>query len=230
MSAMKWLVLLALAFAAVPAAAQVEEKKISFTVGGGYTFALSNVRDHLGDGFNVAVGVTFNVNPNFSLQIEYGYIGLGKRQIDIPVAPTPGGTAVNQPFFGAMDMQFANVSAILRPKPGGRASPYIIAGVGYYFRSVEVTTSATGYFLGHCRPSWNMCYTPQWLPVDQIAGSHGTSDTGADIGGGVSVRLSAAASVYVEARYHYVLGLVASGSTGVAARGQFLPFTVGIRF
>jgi opacity protein-like surface antigen len=230
MSAMKWLVFLALAVAAVPAAAQVEEKKISFNVGGGYTFALSDVRDHLGDGFNVAVGVIFKVSPTFSLQIEYGHIGLGKKQIDIPVAPTPGGSTVNQPFFGAMDMQFVNANAILRPKPGGRASPYIIAGVGYYFRSVEVTTPATGYILGHCRPSWNMCYQPQWLPVDQIVGSHGTSDAGADIGGGVSVRLGATASIYFEARYHYVLGLVASGSSAQAASGQFLPFTVGIRF
>jgi hypothetical protein len=64
--------------AAVPAGAQ--DKRVDGNIGGGYTFSLSDVRDHLGDGFNIDVGVTVNVTPVVGIQAEYGFTGLGRSR------------------------------------------------------------------------------------------------------------------------------------------------------
>jgi len=88
MRQMKWMVV-ALVLAAVPAAAQDEDKKVNFNLGGGYTFAFGEVRDHLGDGYNINVGLTYNVNPMFGVQVEYSFNGLGEKQVSIPVSAEP---------------------------------------------------------------------------------------------------------------------------------------------
>jgi hypothetical protein len=70
-------VLLALAIlaAALPASAQVEEKRVNFTLGGGYTFSSGEVRDHLGDGYNINFGVTVNVNSVIAIEGLYSFNG-----------------------------------------------------------------------------------------------------------------------------------------------------------
>ena len=72
MRAMKWIMVAAIVLAALPASAQVDEKKVNINLGAGYTFALSDVRNYLGDGWNLGLGMTFNVNPKMGFQVEYG--------------------------------------------------------------------------------------------------------------------------------------------------------------
>jgi opacity protein-like surface antigen len=237
MRAVKWVVVLALVLAAVPAWAQVNEKKINVNFGGGYTFALSDVRKKLGDGYNVSLGLTFNLNPKVGIQVEYGYNGLGQKQVDIPVCPAAGCTnPTNSPFYGDMNMQSVDFNVVLRPKTEGKVLPYIVAGVGYYYRPVKVTTPAVGYVPGYCDPFWYWCYPGGWVSYDKIIGSRSSSDLGIDVGGGVSFSLGEAAAIYVEARYHYIWGpsydvtdTAGKHYTG-KANGQFLPIVVGIRF
>ena len=121
----------------------------------------------------------------------------------------------------------------LRPKTEGKALPYIVAGVGYYYRPVKVTTPAVGYVPGYCDPWWYWCYPGGWVSYDKIIGSRSSSDFGIDFGGGVAVRLGDSASLYFEARYHYIFGPDIKDSTGKSygkANGQFLPLVVGIKF
>jgi len=237
MRAVKWFVVLAFVLAAIPAAAQVDEKKINVNFGGGYTIALSDVRDHLGDGYNVSLGMTFNFNKNFGVQVEYGFNGLGQKQIDIPVCDTPGcPNPDDSPFYADMNMQYLDFNLVLRGGGSGTVTPYAIVGVGYYYRPVKVTTPAVGYVPGYCDPFWYWCYPGGWVSYDKVVGSRSSNDFGMDFGGGVSFKLGDSASMYLEARYHYIWGPSYSVTDAAGkvysgtANGQFMPIVVGIKF
>jgi opacity protein-like surface antigen len=237
MRAVKWMVVLALVLAAVPAGAQVNEKNVNVNFGGGYTFTSGKVAEKLGGGYNVSLGLTFNFSPKVGLQIEYGYNGLGQKEVDFPVCAVAGCTnPTNTPFYGRMNMQYVDFNLVLRGNTSGKTVPYLIVGAGYYYRPVEITTPAVGYVPGYCDPFWYWCYPGGWVSYDKIVGKRSSSDVGMVVGGGVSFSLGDAAAIYFETRYHYIWGpsydvTDAAGKhyTGTA-NGQFLPFVVGLRF
>ena len=66
-----------------------QDKPVDVNIGGGYTFALSDIRDHLGDGYNVNFGVTFNISESIGIQAEYSFNGMGQKDVKIPVLPQP---------------------------------------------------------------------------------------------------------------------------------------------
>jgi opacity protein-like surface antigen len=222
---------------AAPAAAQNPENKVNLNIGGGYTFTSGEVRNHLGDGYNFNIGVTFNATPKIGIQGEYSFNGLGEKQIDIPIASNPivGAPTVDQPFFANMNMQYFDVNAVIKPSPDAKVSPYLIAGFGVYYRPIEVTTPGVGYVPGYCDPWWYVCYPGGWVPVENIIGERSSTDFGINVGGGIAFRVAEAASIYFEARYHYIWGptvdaSAAGGSSSQKANGQFFPITGGIRF
>jgi opacity protein-like surface antigen len=214
--------------AAVPANAQ--DKTVHLNLGGGYTFSLSDVRKHLGDGYNFNAGLTFDVAPAVSVQAEYGFTGLGDKSISVPgILPTDAPTVLT----GSMDMHHGDVNLVFRSHSSGKAKPYFLAGVGVYHRTVKVTTPSVGYVPGYCDPWWYICYPGGLVPVDKVLGSRSSTDFGMNFGGGVNVELSDAASLYFEIRYHYIWGPDVTDSNGKGygkANGQFLPLTFGIRF
>jgi len=213
--------------------AYAQDKPVTINVGAGYTFALSDVRDHLGDGYNINLGVTFNVNPHIGIQAEYSFNGLGEKQLALPtVTPPPGASAVRD-VFADMNMQYGSFNLVLRPKVEGRAKPFIVVGPGVYYRPVKVTTPGAGYVPPYCDPWWYYCFPGGIVPVDYILAEKSSTDFGIDVGGGVDVALGESASFYVEARYHYIWGPELKDAAGVSqgkANGQFLPLTFGFRF
>jgi opacity protein-like surface antigen len=232
----KWFVVAAMVLAAVPAFAQVDEKKVNVNFGGGYTFTLNgDARERIGDGFNFAAGLTFNVQPKFGIQVEWSYTGLGEKQIFLPVSPAPVPGATDEPFFGQADMQYLDVNLVVKPMAGqGKAaSPYFLGGFGYYYRNIDVTTPGVGWVPGYCDPWWYVCYPGGFVPVENIVGQRNSNDFGINFGAGVDVKLGDSAALYFEARYHYIWGPEIVDNAGTSygkANGQFLPFTVGIRF
>ena len=231
---------LAALIVATPASAQ--DKRVDVNIGGGYTFALSDVKDQLGNGYNFNLGVTIWATPNIGIQAEYSFNGMGEKQISIPTTPTPPGlpcppTGCNDiaqgPFFADMNMQYGDFNLVFRPHTEGAAHPYIVAGVGVYYRPVKVTTPSVGYVPGYCDPWWYYCVPGGWVPVDAIVGSRSSTDFGMDFGAGVNVRLGGSAAFYVEGRYHYIWGPSVTNSltnTTQKATGQFFPLTFGFRF
>jgi opacity protein-like surface antigen len=217
--------------AAVPASAQ--ERKINWNAGGGYTFSLGEVRNHLGDGYNVNFGLTFNVTPVVGIQAEYSFNGLGSKELTIPVSALPGGASTNTPFSADMNMQFWDFNLVFKPQLEGKAHPYFVAGAGIYYRPVKVTTPGVGYVPGYCDAFWYYCSPGGFVPVTNIVGSRSSTDFGVDVGAGVDIQMSERASLYLEARYHYIWGpsvTAPTTNTTLKANGQFLPLTVGIRF
>ena len=234
-------VLAAALLASVPAAAQ-DEKPVQLTIGGGYTGIYGSAKDHIGNGGNFTLGVLFNVSPAFGIQGEYGWNGIGKKQITLPVFPTVNPlNGVPTDFFADGNMQYGAANAIFSAPTSGKAKPYGLVGLGLYYRPVSITTPAIGYTT-ICDPYWYVCY-PAAVPVDQVVGSRSSTDFGMNFGGGVNFKVAESASIYFEVRYHYVWGPeiaqanrptqpIAGVETpsSFKANGQFLPITVGFRF
>ena len=226
-------VLVAVVVCAVPARAQ--EKRVNVSLGGGFTAPNSEVRDHLGDGYNFNFGVQVNLTPVIAIEGLYSFNGLGSKQISIPVLPQPlDGGGIPTDFSGDMNMQYGTASLILQA-PEGNVRPYGLVGMGVYYRPIKVTTPGVGWVPGYCDPWWYYCYPGGFVPVENIVGERSSTDFGMGFGGGVNFGV-----IYAEVRYHYIWGPTVptvgpvQPLPGVSAErkanGQFLATTFGVRF
>lgn len=211
--------------------AWAQDKRVEGVISGGYTAPFSDVRDHLGDGYNFNVGVNVNITPVISIEGMYGFNGLGDKRISVPVSPTPGAPGVPTDFSADMNMQSGTASLMFRA-PEGSVRPYGLVGTGIYYRPVKVTTPGVGYVPGYCDPWWYVCYPGGFVPVENIVGERSSTDMGIVFGGGVQFGVAMA-----EVRYHYIWGPEVQqqtiGSTTVGggkANGQFLQVSFGVRF
>jgi opacity protein-like surface antigen len=232
--------LLALALLAYGSAARAQDpdKRVTGEIGGGYTWVLSDVGDYLGDGYNFNIGVTFNANRVIGFEGLYSFNGLGGRDFSLPVSATPVTGGVPTPFTAEMNMQYGTGSIIINSPRDSRVRPYGLTGVGVYYRPVTVTTPGVGFVPGFCSPWWYYCVPGGFVPVDNVVGDRSSTDFGMVFGGGVNIKATDAASIFVELRYHYIWGpeinpgqlSTLTGTTTTNANGQFMPLTFGVRF
>jgi len=231
----KSIVLAAMCLGLWTSAAQAQDKPVEISLGGGWTVPNSEVKDHLGNGYNFNFGVQVNVTHIIGIEGLYSFNGLGDKRISIPVTPGPvAGGEVPTDFFADMNMQYGTGSVIIRA-PEGKVKPYGLVGMGVYYRPVKVTTPGVGYVPGYCDPFWYVCYPGQIVPVENVIGERSSTDFGMDFGGGANF-----GTFYTELRYHYIWGpeVATIGPVqplpGVSAvrkaNGQFLQFTFGFRF
>jgi opacity protein-like surface antigen len=218
------LILVGLVAASSPAAAA--DKPVSFSIGGGITKPVGGVGDSLGSGGQVTLGLGFKVKPQITVFGEYNFSSLGKKLLDVPQPKTVDLVT----FSGNGWFQYGGGGVSFTPWQSGKASAYVLGGLGVYHRSVYLTTPATG-LVTVCNPGWFVCF-PQPVTVDQVVASRGSTDPGVSVGGGFTYRLSDLASFFVEARYHYVWGPEAQTASGGTqnASAQFFPVTFGFRF
>lgn len=229
-------VLIALGVTVVALPAQAQDKRVLFTLAGGYTAPNSEVADRIGGGYNFNFGVQVNVTPVIGIEGLYSFNGLGDKDLTIDTFPQPlldGGIPTQ--ISGGMNMQYGTVSLIAQ-KPEGTVRPYGLVGMGVYHRSVEVTTPGAGWVPGYCDPWWYVCYPGGWVEVENVIGERSSTDFGMAFGGGVNF-----GRFFGELRYHYVWGpeveanQVSQPIAGVEqdtrkANGQFLATTFGFRF
>jgi opacity protein-like surface antigen len=220
----------------LPTSTLAQEKRVNVSFGAGVTMPNSEVRDHLGDGYNVNFGLQVNVTPIFAIEGLYSFNGLGDKRLSVPVYPTPSpGDAVPTDFFADMNMQFGSASLIAQ-KPEGNVRPYGLVGMGVYYRPIRVTTPGVGYVPGYCDPWWYVCYPGGWVETTNIIGERSSTDFGMSFGAGVNFN-----KIFAEFRYHYIWGPEVAVNTpgqpiaGVEAdtrkaNGQFLAATFGVRF
>src|SRR5262245_18283876 len=81
-------------------------RPVQVSIGGGYTAPNSDVRDHLGDGYNFNFGVQVTATPMIGIEGLYSFNGLGDKRITLPVSPTPNDPGVPTDFFADMNMQY----------------------------------------------------------------------------------------------------------------------------
>jgi hypothetical protein len=145
--------------------AEAQEQRFHFSLGAGFTAPNSEVRDHLGDGYNINIGLQVDVTPVIAIEGVYSFNGLGNKRLSIPVVPLPTPQdSVPTDFFADMNMQYGTVNLIVQ-KPEGGARPYGLVGMGVYYRPVKVTTPGVGYVPGYCDPWWYICYPGGFVPV-----------------------------------------------------------------
>ena len=65
---------------AFPVTAQAQDKKVSFSLGGGFTTPNSEVKDHLGSGYNINFGVEVKATPAIGIEGLYSFNGLGDKR------------------------------------------------------------------------------------------------------------------------------------------------------
>jgi len=218
------LFLVGLVMASSPAAAS--DKPFSFSIGAGVAAPIGGVGDSLGAGGQVTLGLSYKVEPRVTVFGEYNFSSLGNKKLEVP---QPLITDVTS-FTGEGWYQYGGGGVTFTPWRSAKASVYVLGGAGIYYRSVYVTTPATG-LVTVCQPNWFICY-PTAVTVDEVVASRNTTDPGVNVGGGFTYRLSNLASFFVEARYHYVWGPEfqnASGGTEKAS-AQFFPITFGFKF
>jgi opacity protein-like surface antigen len=216
--------------------AHAQDKRALFSIGGGYTAPNSEVRDHLGSGYNFTIGVQFNVTPVVGIEGQYGFNGLGSKDLTFDVFPQPliaGGVPTD--ISADMNMQYGTASLIVQ-RPNGGVRPYGLIGMGVYYRPIKVTSPGVGWVPGYCDPWWYVCYPGGWVETTNILGERSSTDFGMAFGGGVNFGV-----VFAEIRYHYIWGPEVQALTpsqpiaGVSAdtrkaNGQFLATTFGVRF
>ena len=216
--------------AMLPGAAQAQEQRVNFSLGGGWTAPNSDVRDHLGDGYNINIGLQVNVTPVIGIEGLYSFNGLGDKRISIPVSGEPGGETVPTDFSADMNMQYGTASLVFQ-KPDGGVRPYGLVGMGVYYRPVKVTTPGVGFVPGYCDPWWYVCVPGGFVPVENIIGERSSTDFGMAFGGGANF-----GTFFAEARYNYIWGpeiepeVTPLADTPTKADGQFLQLTFGFRF
>ena len=234
-------ILIAALAAAVPAAAQ-DERPVQLTIGGGFTGVYGAASDRIGNGGNFTIGVLYKVSPLIGVQGEYAWNGIKQKQLSLPVFPTVNPLdGVPSDFFADTNMQYFGGNVLVNPAVSGRTAPYVITGLGLYYRPVSISTPSVG-FTTICDPYWYVCY-PTAVPVEQVVGSRSSTDFGMNFGGGVMFKIRDNTSMFFEVRYHYVWGPSLDDATiptqpiaGVPpptsrkANGQFLPITIGFRF
>jgi hypothetical protein len=214
--------------------AQVPAKvdRVHFSFGGGYVAPNSEVRDTLGGGYNLTLGIQFDATPIISVEGLLSTNDFGSKRITIPVSAVPPAPLVPMAFSAMMSMQFAAGNLIVQ-KPVGRVRPYGLVGVGIYDRPTRLTTSAVGWVPGYCDPWFYVCYSG-FVPVQNIVGERGSTDVGMAGGGGVNIGF-----VFLELRYHYVWGPkieviqvipFAGAPEPQKADGEFIAITFGLRF
>jgi len=134
-------------------------------------------------------------------------------------------------WLGLLGMIFPLVGVCRLAKPGSAVRPYIVAGPGFYNRSVKITEYVGNGVI--CDPYWYVCGT---YPVTDVVGSRGGWDFGFNVGGGVGFGLGDSAEFYIETRYHYVAGPEAAPvvnpleGSSTKANGHYTPLTFGFRF
>ena len=90
-----------------PIAAQAQPAPVNFVIGGAYTAPNSEVRDHLGDGYNFNIGMQMTSPPVIGIEGLYSFNGLGDKRLSVPVSIQPiDGTGVPTDFLADMNMQF----------------------------------------------------------------------------------------------------------------------------
>jgi len=233
--------LLAAAFGLLIAAAPVaaQDKPVSINVGAGVLFPLGGFKDSFSTGWNGGLGATFHISPTLGIQAEYMYNWMPGPEKTIIVSPTPGGITSSQLIESNQNMHTLTFNAVYTaPTGASKVGWYGLGGLGYYHRSIQLTSPAVGYAT-FCDPYWYVCY-PAAVPVDNILVDRSSNDFGINFGGGITFG-GEAAKFYVEFRYHYVWGpqvqaqgpVISGGpcqSSACSTNAQYLPITFGVRW
>jgi Outer membrane protein beta-barrel domain len=184
----------------------------TFHTGFGYTPLVGPISNNLDNGWNFQVGGGLMFSPHFGVIADYQYNGLGVPDRVLNLLAVPDGNAHVQSFTVGPEIRFAT---------GGKVSPYIIGGIGWYRRTIEFTAPTIAPVTVF-DPFYGFFF-PAFVPADVVLGTLTSDAFGGNVGLGFNFRIGEShAKVFAETRYH-----IASTE---GRDTQMLPFTIGIRW
>jgi len=188
------------------------EHHFSANIGGGFTAITGSEAGKLDHGGNFQAGAGYFFNRYFGVTGNFMFNGLGITGSEL--------ARLNQPDGNARVYTFT-VDPTLRARLGSRANVYVLAGGGYFRRTVQFTQPTLAQTVIF-DPWWGY-FGPGLIPVNQVLGSF-TSNSGAfDVGAGINIRpTSARLYLYIESRY--MRGFTSNSDTSV------VPIVFGVRW
>ncbi len=190
--------------------ASAQERRFTFEVGGGYTPPVGRTANRLNNGWNVGAGAGMNLGRFFSIGPHFMYNSFGVNSAVLGAFGAPNGNGRVYAITADPRIQF-----------GGRFTPYIVGGVGWYRRTIEFTQPSlfpTTFY----DPFFGIFY-PGVTSGNQVLGSVVRDGIGGSLGGGLQFGVGhGGAKLFAEARYHYA-------DTGRVPT-RMVPLTFGIRF
>jgi opacity protein-like surface antigen len=198
---------------------QDEHRPIAWHFDIGYSWTSGTTADYLDDGWTIGGGLTWTPRSDspFSLLAELHYSGYDATSELVRLANLQSDTV--RIDDGDAEVWGLNVNGVYRLQFSERARGYLTAGVGEYYRNVQMTQ--TVLLAGtYCDPWWGFCY-PGVFPGQVIAEEQSTTRFAWNAGVGVEFPMSAGGSWYIDARYHRI---------ETSEPTEFIPLTVGFRF
>jgi len=198
---------------ALPLLGQNPDKRIFFTAGAGPSAPVSYTSDRLNTGFNLTGGVGVKLTPYVSLLGEFSFNRMGVTDAALAALSVPNGSA---------RMYSLTASPMIHFNPSGRADPYVIAGGGFFRRTVEFT-EPTVAVVGAFDPFYGVFF-PVAVPANTVLGSFSQNKAAISGGGGISVRVREDynAKIFAEGRYVYAFT--------TPTRTSLIPITIGVRW
>lgn len=168
----------------------------NFNFGGGPGFPLGKTSDFTNISYNLVAGAGPNLLPHLKMNAEFMFHGLPVKH---KIIDQLGVFDVKGRFYALTG------NLILGTAARGGKSAYLIAGGGWYRRTVEAkqTVLKAGEV---CEPEW-IWWDEQCVhgivPTDVTVGSRTSSASGFNVGGGLAFALGdSRANFYAEIRYH----------------------------
>jgi opacity protein-like surface antigen len=197
---------------------QGAERPLQWHVNAGFSKTHGQTSDYLRDGFVFGFGASWrpgNAGP-FALTADLGY-----SHYEATRALLDQGSAATQTQIDDGNGQIVglDIGGVYEIPLGQRARGYVTAGVGEYYRRIELTQ--TVLFSGTlCDFWWGVCF-PGVVANDLVVSKESTTRFGWNGGLGVDFPLSNGQSWFIDARFHRI---------ETTRPTQFIPIQIGYRF
>ena len=199
---------------AAPRVHAQETSPVRWHIEGGIMQPVGNTNDLLQTGWDFGFGVTFRTpGQPLGIRLDFNYATNNASRTLLNEGSESTGLNITG---GWVDQWSGTVNLEAQHLFTNVMYGYLIAGVGAYYTSVQLTEYGYGYV---CNPWWGYCYIASG---NSVVASNSSTRFGWNAGAGLSFRLQGGSTLFVEARY-----------TQVETSGQSIeeiPITVGIRF
>jgi opacity protein-like surface antigen len=172
--------------------------RFNFNVGGGFGGGLGDIGSFTGKSYQGGAGGGVNFNRLFGVNAEYMYYNLAFKDSVIKDQFLPKDAGGR--------LQSFTLNGIFTVPTHNKWGVYVIAGAGFYRRSVEATNDVlvAGSPFQPVYALWGITHTNNLITETQTLSSRTVSAAGYNFGGGLTYRVPFHhAKVYVEGRYHH---------------------------
>lgn len=202
--------------------AQEESDEINSNMGVALSLPLGPTSQTVHTSWGLVGGIGYNFSDHHSIVNEFMWSALYPSSSALePLRITTGDNSIKG--HSNLYTITGNYRYEMR---GAKLGAYIIAGGGWYYRTIGLSKLATSGSGSPCTPAWKwwgFSCTSGMVTPNQTMGSYNSSAFGGNFGAGLTINVGEPSyRVYIEPRYHY------APTKNIAT--HLLEITVGIRY